>query len=62
MTMLRGDVLRGELPGAGGWGDPKQRDPALVLEDVRQGKVSVERALSVYGVTIEHGVATRIPT
>jgi N-methylhydantoinase B len=62
MTMQRGDVLRGELPGAGGWGDPKQRDPALVLEDVRQGKVSVERALSVYGVTIEHGVATRIPT
>lgn len=60
MTMQRGDVLRGELPGSGGWGDPKQRDLALVLDDVRQGKVSVPRARSVYGVVIENGVATRV--
>jgi N-methylhydantoinase B len=62
MTMQRGDVLRGELPGSGGWGNPLQRDPALVLEDVRQGKVSTERALSVYGVVIKDGVAARVPT
>jgi N-methylhydantoinase B len=60
MTMQRGDVLRGDLPGSGGWGDPRERDPALVLEDVRQGKVSIERARSVYGVAIEDGTATRI--
>ena len=31
-----------------------KRDPAAVLEDVRQGKVSVERVRSVYGVAIEN--------
>jgi N-methylhydantoinase B len=58
--MQRGEVLRGELPGSGGWGDPKRRDPALVLEDVRQGKVSPERAFSVYGVRVKDGIAERV--
>jgi N-methylhydantoinase B len=39
MTMGRGDVLSGELPGSGGWSNAMKRDPAAVLEDVRQGKV-----------------------
>jgi N-methylhydantoinase B len=60
MTMGRGDVLSGELPGSGGWGNAMKRDPAAVLEDVRQGKVSVERARSVYGVAIENDSAVRV--
>ena len=31
MTIKRGDVFRHELAGAGGWGDPLERDPAAVL-------------------------------
>jgi N-methylhydantoinase B len=33
----------------GGYGDPKERDPALVDRDVRLGYVSEERAREVYG-------------
>ena len=38
--------------GGGGWGDPLQRDPQLVLEDVRNGLVSLEAAADGYGVNI----------
>ena len=37
-------------PGGGGWGDPRDRDPALVLRDVEDGVVSPEAARDVYGV------------
>jgi N-methylhydantoinase B len=36
--------------GGGGWGDPRQRDPALVRQDVRQGKVSPAAARTLYGL------------
>ena len=36
----------------GGWGPPEQRDPAAVLEDVRQGIVSIGAAENDYGVVI----------
>ena len=35
MTIRRGEVFRHEMAGAGGWGDPLERDPEAVLEDVR---------------------------
>lgn len=38
--------------GGGGFGDPFERDPALVLEDVRDGYVSVEAATREYGVFV----------
>jgi N-methylhydantoinase B len=38
------------LPGGGGFFDPLTRDPAAVLEDVRNGIVSVEQARDAYGV------------
>jgi N-methylhydantoinase B len=38
--------------GGGGFGDPFERDPALVLEDVRDGYVSVEGAARDYGVAV----------
>ena len=40
LTVRRGDRFRHILPGAGGWGHPLERDPALVLDDVRQEKVT----------------------
>ncbi|MFD1588254.1 hydantoinase B/oxoprolinase family protein [Halorientalis brevis] len=39
--------------GGGGFGDPLDRDPAAVLEDVKDDYVSVERAKTDYGVVIE---------
>ena len=48
-----GDVIRVIGPGAGGYGNPLRRDPAKVLEDVRSGFVSREKALALYGVALE---------
>jgi len=47
-----GDVISFQQPGAGGYGDPLERDPARVLEDVLDDYVSVEAARSRYGVVI----------
>ena len=49
----RGDVFRYEMAGAGGWGDPLERDPARVLSDVRNEYVSLDAACSEYGVEID---------
>jgi len=38
--------------GGGGWGDPLDRDPAKVLEDVLDEYVSVEAARREYGVVL----------
>jgi N-methylhydantoinase B len=52
-TMNRGDVLRLELAGPGGWGDPLERDPAAVLADVRDELIGEAAARDVYGVVID---------
>jgi N-methylhydantoinase B len=46
------DLLRVERPGGGGLGDPLERPVEKVLEDVRQGYVSPERAQANYGVAV----------
>ena len=43
------DRLLLHLPGGGGIGDPSERDPAQVAEDVRNGLVSKEAAERDYG-------------
>ncbi len=50
--LKKGDLLRLERPGGGGMGDPFKRDLKTVLEDVRQGYVSLERAKLDYGVAV----------
>ena len=52
MTIRRGDVFRHEVAGAGGWGDPLERDPAMVLRDVRNELVSPAAARADYGVVL----------
>ena len=47
-----GDVLRVERPRGGGVGATFERSPGDVLDDVRPGYLSVERARSDYGVTV----------
>ncbi len=48
-----GDVLVNNSGGGGGWGNPFERDPASVLEDVLDGYVSEEAAAREYGVAID---------
>jgi N-methylhydantoinase B len=47
-----GTLIRIRTTGGGGWGDPLERDPALVARDVRWGKVSVAAAVADYGVVL----------
>jgi N-methylhydantoinase B len=51
-----GDVVSYRTCGGGGYGPPEERDPELVLRDVVEGKVSVERARDVYRVAVDLGV------
>ena len=46
-------MLRHIRPGGGGWGDPLERQPAAVLHDVLNDKVSVQKAEELYGVMID---------
>lgn len=48
-----GTVTTLETPGGGGFGSALDRNPALVLNDVRGGYVSAESARSNYGVAID---------
>ena len=52
IEVKKGDLLYFNTWGGGGWGDPFQRDPELVLTDVVRGLVSVEGAKR-YGVVID---------
>lgn len=38
--------------GGGGYGEPRMREPASVIADVREGYISVTRARDVYGVEV----------
>ena len=49
----QGDALRIEVSGAGGYGDPLERDPERVLWDVIEERVSQQRAGDVYGVVLD---------
>lgn len=48
-----GDVFDFQTQGGAGYGDPFTREPALVLEDVLNGYVSLEAAKRDYGVAID---------
>ena len=41
-----------QLPGGGGMGDPKARDPELVKQDVADGLVTAANAKAIYGVEV----------
>jgi N-methylhydantoinase B len=46
------DVWEYCSPTTAGYGDPLTRDPLAVLSDVREGMLTTDTALSVYGVVI----------
>jgi N-methylhydantoinase B len=47
------DVYFAVAPGAGGWGDPLDRPPAAVQDDVEAGAVSPEAAQRLYGAVLD---------
>lgn len=58
-----GDLVVQLTAGGGGWGDPRERDPALVARDVRLGYVSREAAERLYGVVLAaNGSVDEAPT
>jgi N-methylhydantoinase B len=52
IALAPGDVVGSLSTGGGGYGDPRQRPFEAVLNDVREGYVSVARAADAYGVVL----------
>ena len=61
LKVKAGDLLYFNTWGGGGWGDPYQRDPALVLTDYNRGLVTAEGA-KAYGVVLENGAVNEVAT
>lgn len=53
VELRRGDVILVQGGSGAGYGNPFERDPRAVAEDVRQGFVSVEAARHAYGVAVD---------
>jgi N-methylhydantoinase B len=51
-AIAEGDTFELVSQGGGGFGEPLDRDPARVLQDVVDGFVSVEKARADYGVVL----------
>jgi N-methylhydantoinase B/oxoprolinase/acetone carboxylase alpha subunit len=51
LILRKGDIVRLETSGGGGFGNPRSRPHSLIERDVRQGYVSGEQAVSAYGMT-----------
>jgi N-methylhydantoinase B len=53
LRLERGDLVRLVTGTGGGWGDPRNRPKDRVLADVRDGFISPEIALEVFGVEVD---------
>ena len=51
--LKKGDVLSIRSGGGGGWGEPFQRDPELVSNDVKDGLITHKQAYEIYKVAIQ---------
>ncbi|MGG5886503.1 hydantoinase B/oxoprolinase family protein [Falsiroseomonas sp. HC035] len=49
LRMQPGDRVEVMTPGGGGYGNPRDRDPALVAQDVRRGYYTTEQAKALWG-------------
>ncbi|MEM7115986.1 MAG: hydantoinase B/oxoprolinase family protein [Chloroflexota bacterium] len=53
LDLQPGDVISYRTCGGGGYGSPLERNPQAVLQDVREGKVSLRTARERYGVVVD---------
>lgn len=51
--MAAGDLIRITSPSGGGYGEPKARDPEMVLSDYLDDYITLQIAREVYGVAID---------
>jgi N-methylhydantoinase B len=49
----KGDLISIRTSGGGGWGDPLERDPKLVLEDYKNDLITLDIAANIYRVIID---------
>jgi N-methylhydantoinase B len=61
IQLKAGDIVSYRTCGGGGYGPPFERDPALVVQDVRNEKVSLDRARELYGVAVDPATWTFDP-
>jgi len=52
-TLSAGDLVRLRLPGAGGYGDPRERDLDALDRDLLDGKITPEAAEAAYAVVVD---------
>ena len=57
-----GDRVRVSTPGGGGYGDPLDRNPELVLRDLERGYYTVEQAAELFGVVVGSGTVDALAT
>jgi len=48
-----GEVIRVETPGGGGYGPPNERNPESIVRDLKEGKITKERARQEYGFQLQ---------
>ncbi len=53
MVMTENDVILDQEPAGGGFGNPLDRDPEQVFQDVVDGYISAENARSIYKVVLD---------
>ena len=55
--LYKGDIFEMVISGGGGWGDPTSREPALIQQDIRNGRITIDAARKSYPHAFEPGVA-----
>ncbi len=55
IPLRAGDRVRVQTPGGGGYGNPLERDPDQVAEDVRLGRYTADEAEKLFGVVMRNG-------
>jgi N-methylhydantoinase B len=54
LRLRRGDLIRLVTGSGGGFGDPREREPRLVLDDLRDGIITRREAAEIYGLVSGH--------
>ncbi len=61
ITLSNGDAMLMISAGGGGYGDPLDRDPQLVMGDLLRGLCSLETARDIYGVVANKEITQSLP-